>query len=218
MKSARIGLQGDIFLKMVPLLQDLAMKKRHQIQKCFFGRRGRERVVVRLNKWMRVAKLNKKHCSRLSVRAGQIFFGQKLQTPQGKLGQNVNWHQFLAPSGHILARPRAPKSAILRLMWLEWPILELSGCRYARTVPKIGVHSCFGPKSPVEFVTFDQKIFGQPYCLCNKWLGKTDEGTEGKNINKDAAVDVFKFAWYKWHLGEREKLQALKTLTQIWRK
>lgn len=26
----------------------------------------------------------------------------------------------------------------------------------------------------------------------------------GENINKDAAVDVFKFAWYKWHLGKGE--------------
>ena len=40
----------------------------------------------------------------LHHRAGQIFFGQKLQTSQVTLGQKMRGHQFLAPSRRFLPR------------------------------------------------------------------------------------------------------------------
>ena len=100
----------------------------------------------------------------LNSRAGQIFFGQKLQTSQLSLGQNMSGHQFWAPSRQILPRPwswkignSSPTSLKMGQFWSSW-----GAVRYTQMEPKNGVHLCLGPKSPVEFLAFDQKIFGQP--------------------------------------------------------
>ena len=45
----------------------------------------------------------------LHIRAGQIFFGQKLQTRQGNLGQKFSALQFWAQSGHILSCYKSSK-------------------------------------------------------------------------------------------------------------
>ena len=49
-------------------------------------------------------------------------------------------------------------------------------------VPKIGVHSLFGTNYPVEFVAFDQKIFGQPYCAITSVYFEVAENVSSLNF------------------------------------
>ena len=75
----------------------------------------------------------------------------------------LNLVHLLGISDHV---PRALNFAILRLIRLEWPISELS--ELGKIFPEGAKNSPFGPKTPVEFEPFDQKIFGQAYCTGRK--------------------------------------------------
>ena len=55
----------------------------------------------------------------LHIRAGQIFFGQKLQTRQGNLGQKFSAPNFERNLGIFYHVTRAPKLAIVRLFRLK---------------------------------------------------------------------------------------------------
>ena len=55
----------------------------------------------------------------LHIRAGQIFFGQKLQTRQGNLGQKFSAPNFERNLGIFYHVARAPKLAIVRLFRLK---------------------------------------------------------------------------------------------------
>ena len=79
---------------------------------------------------------------KLNVRADQIFFGQKLQTSQLSLGQNMIGHQFWAPSRQILPHPGSSKignSSPTSLKMVQFG----SSWGYTQMVPKNDVHPCF---------------------------------------------------------------------------
>ena len=112
--------------------------------------------------------------SSLRTRAAEIFGGFWSQTPPLSLTQNLTAYQFLGPYKIILPRHESFKIGNFQAnIEIKWPALKLLCCGITMLWdPKIGMESCFGSNSMVEFDSKIPQNLGCPIVHSGKQIAR----------------------------------------------